>query len=150
MKNFAKNLVYLRKKAEIKQDEAAAALGYTSRSRLANYEGGHSLPSLEDFLKIAEYYKVSLDDLVYSDLEHGKKKVQKTADQVGEPNETYNSMYIESLETRVKTLSEVNKLLSTNNEQLTTNNDKLLAMLKAQHGTTVKTRINTRKDGEDK
>jgi transcriptional regulator with XRE-family HTH domain len=143
--HFAKNLEFLRKKAGIKQDEAAAALGYKNRSRLANYEGGHSLPSMEDLVKLAEYYKVSLDDLVQGDLSNGVTK-QQNGNVVEEPNEVYNTMYLQSLETKIKSLEQLNKILSTNNAELTTNNEQLLELLKQRRETPVKSRAPTKKN----
>ncbi len=55
-------------------------LGF-SPTQWANYETGVSKPRFEDLTKIADYFEVSLDELVYKDLSNvhlkGKKEVAK-------------------------------------------------------------------------
>lgn len=88
MINFSNNLTLVRKKSEKKQSEVADAIGI-SRSRYANYEGGHSTPDVSTLLKIAEYFKVSVDYLL------GLKSNNLNADNkqliVNEPSAAYGS-----------------------------------------------------------
>ena len=63
---FAENLAALRRIKGLSQEELAAAIG-VSRQTLSKYETGESLPDIERSRAIAEYFGVSLDDLVSFD-----------------------------------------------------------------------------------
>ncbi len=63
---IAKNLQRLRKISGQTQEETAERLGVT-RQAVAKWENGESLPDLKCFLKIAQLYHVTLDDLVNYD-----------------------------------------------------------------------------------
>lgn len=53
----------LREKKRLTQEEAAKRIGI-ARPTYANYEAGNREPDIETLIKIAEFYKVSLDYLV--------------------------------------------------------------------------------------
>jgi len=60
---IGKNLASLRKSKKLKQRELAELLGI-ERSNYAYYEsGGHKIP-LDILVKLADYYGVSLDEIV--------------------------------------------------------------------------------------
>jgi transcriptional regulator with XRE-family HTH domain len=61
------NLRVLRKAQKISQEDLAKSLGI-SRNKIASYEGKGVEPKLELLLKLAAFFKVSVDDLVKSDL----------------------------------------------------------------------------------
>jgi transcriptional regulator with XRE-family HTH domain len=61
------NLKYLRDKNNITQSDAAKLLG-VSRSTYSNYEKEQSEPPASLLLKIAQFYKVSTDDLLTKDI----------------------------------------------------------------------------------
>lgn len=61
--NFGKILKELRRNENLTQ-AAISRLLETDRSNIANYETGKRFPPLESLIKIAEYFKVSLDYLV--------------------------------------------------------------------------------------
>lgn len=61
------NLSYLRKSKGLTQDEVARVIGKT-RSAVGLYETGYREPSLENLIKMAEYFSVSIDDLLLKDL----------------------------------------------------------------------------------
>ncbi|CAN5917752.1 hypothetical protein BH24BAC1_BH24BAC1_26580 [soil metagenome] len=61
------NLVLLRKRKKRTQEEVAFALGL-NRSTLNGYEHGVGQPNVERLIALAEYYRVSIDDLVRTDL----------------------------------------------------------------------------------
>ncbi|MDD6072245.1 MAG: helix-turn-helix transcriptional regulator, partial [Clostridiales bacterium] len=64
---FKDNLISLRKMNHLSQEELAEKLGI-SRQTLSKYETGESIPDIEKCKLIADYFEVSLDDLVnYSD-----------------------------------------------------------------------------------
>lgn len=60
---LAENLKYLRKEHALSQQKIADILGIPQR-RYSNYETGTSEPNIETLIKIADYYKISLDYLV--------------------------------------------------------------------------------------
>lgn len=61
-KQFASNLVWLRKKRGLSQEELARNLDI-SRSTLANYEQGTRFPDKDIEERIAKYFGVTLDTL---------------------------------------------------------------------------------------
>ena len=68
---FKDNLISLRKINCISQEELAEKLGI-SRQTLSKYETGESVPDIEKCKAIADYFEVSIDDLVnHSEKETG-------------------------------------------------------------------------------
>ncbi|MDD7418965.1 MAG: helix-turn-helix transcriptional regulator [Ruminococcus sp.] len=68
---FKDNLISLRKMNHLSQEELAEKLGI-SRQTLSKYETGESVPDIEKCKVIADYFEVSMDDLVnYSEKETG-------------------------------------------------------------------------------
>ena len=57
------NLSYLRRLNNYSQQELAKAAGVT-RSAYANYENGAREPNLNVLIRLADFYGISLDDLV--------------------------------------------------------------------------------------
>lgn len=66
---FAKNIRFLRKRAEMSQDKLAELLGYKSFTTVQKWESGVSEPSMAVAQKIANLFHVDLDDLIKVDLE---------------------------------------------------------------------------------
>lgn len=60
---FSENLITLRKLKGLSQEALADAIGIT-RQTLSKWETGESLPDIERCRKLAQYFDVSLDDLV--------------------------------------------------------------------------------------
>ena len=60
---LSKNLKQLRTQYNLKQKDVAKKLGITYQSYQA-YELGISVPTLQNFIKLAEIYDVSLDYLI--------------------------------------------------------------------------------------
>lgn len=81
---FGKNLKFLRHKIEAKQSEMLNRIGF-KRTTWNGYEHQKSFPKFEDLLKIADYFDISLDELVFEDLQkarfgqksHEEKKQKK-------------------------------------------------------------------------
>lgn len=65
---FKDNLISLRKINNLSQEQLAAKLGI-SRQTLSKYETGESVPDIEKCKVIAEYFGVSLDDLINYSIE---------------------------------------------------------------------------------
>ena len=63
LKNFARNLKELRMQSGSTQTDIAKSLGITYQSYQA-YELGISVPTLQNFIKLAKLFDVSYDDLL--------------------------------------------------------------------------------------
>ncbi|MCM1047385.1 MAG: helix-turn-helix domain-containing protein [Clostridiales bacterium] len=66
---LSKNIRYLRKKNEWSQNHIAEKLGYKSYTTIQKWETGTSEPPLNKTRKLAELFKVDIDDLTNKDLE---------------------------------------------------------------------------------
>ncbi len=64
---LAENLKFLRKRRKKTQDDVAFAL-QMKRPTLNGYENGVGEPKLEKLMALADYYRISIDDLVRTDL----------------------------------------------------------------------------------
>lgn len=75
-------LQQLRKEHKVSCRQLGKEIGL-SASALSHYETGINIPSMENVLKIAEYFDVSIDYLVgrteYRNQEEQRRKVQKIA-----------------------------------------------------------------------
>lgn len=60
---FSENLLQLRKYNKLTQEELAEKIG-VSRQAIAKWESGDTLPDLERSCQIANFFNVSLDELV--------------------------------------------------------------------------------------
>lgn len=67
MSVFAQNLKFLRKRRGLTQEDVALALNF-KRPTLSGYENEVSEPGISDLLKIAEFYKFSLDTMLTVDI----------------------------------------------------------------------------------
>ena len=66
MIQFANNLKNLRTEREITQADLAQALSTTEKT-ISHWETGYSEPSISQLVTIADYFDVSLDELVGRD-----------------------------------------------------------------------------------
>lgn len=71
MDQFVKNLKYLRKSLRFTQQEMAIKIG-VNRPVIGAYEEGRSKPKLETLQQICRLFDISMDDLLYKDLEHNR------------------------------------------------------------------------------
>jgi len=60
---LAENLLYLRKRNRLTQEQVAGAVG-VSRQALSKWETGESAPDIDNCIALANFYDVTLDDLV--------------------------------------------------------------------------------------
>lgn len=60
---FSENLLALRKEKGLKQTEVAKAIGVGLRA-YQHYEYGEREPQLSTLIKLADFYDISLDELV--------------------------------------------------------------------------------------
>lgn len=66
---IGKNIRYLRNKRNYSQEDLARALGYKSYTTITKWESGVSEPTLKMTNQIADFFKISVNDLCYKDLE---------------------------------------------------------------------------------
>ncbi len=66
MSKFSDSLKEIRKSSGKKQREVAEYLGVNIRT-YQYYEGGHNEPSIPQLIKLADFFMVSLDELVGRD-----------------------------------------------------------------------------------
>lgn len=70
VKNYiSNNIRYLRLKSGIEQSQISELLGKKSTSAVSEWEKGVRVPNVGDLHDLANYFRVSLDDLVKKDLE---------------------------------------------------------------------------------
>lgn len=77
---IGKNIRYLRTKLDYSQEDLAKVLGYKSYTTITKWESGVSEPTLKMTNQIADFFKISVNDLCYKDLE---KTVSKPVGQKG-------------------------------------------------------------------
>jgi transcriptional regulator with XRE-family HTH domain len=63
----SENLKILRKRKHLTQDDLSSALGL-NRATYSGYENGISSPSIDTIVSIANYYGITLDDLIKTEL----------------------------------------------------------------------------------
>lgn len=63
--NFAKNLNFLRNAKNLSQNDLAIEIGLT-RQTISNYEKGTRQPDLFALTKIANFFSISVDELIFS------------------------------------------------------------------------------------
>ncbi|MCL2229423.1 MAG: helix-turn-helix domain-containing protein [Firmicutes bacterium] len=64
MHKFPQVLKELRQEHDLTQTQLAEKLGYRGATVISNWELGERTPDLENLIAIANFFKVSLDDLV--------------------------------------------------------------------------------------
>ena len=150
MNYFAKNISILRKSFKVTQVEISAALGL-KRNTWSNYENGASEPSFDGAIKIANYFDITLTELLETDLEKSAHLVEEIT---GKKNNTAKNKYntnkilvtggmqeklvnedvvpyrtqqeiIESLTSAIKGLEASNAYLIIENQRLRTENELL-------------------------
>lgn len=65
--HLAQNLKYLREQKDLSQRELSDVLGFSS-SAVTMWEQGRRSPDIETIIKLAEYFNITLDELVRKDL----------------------------------------------------------------------------------
>jgi len=68
MSLFSKNLRFLRKKGNNNQDEISILFNKRANT-IGNWENQKSEPNLGELIKLGEYFKVNIQDLLHTDLE---------------------------------------------------------------------------------
>lgn len=70
--NFADNLHHLRKRDRVTQEELAEQLG-VSRQSVSKWETGEAYPETDKLILLSDFFHVSLDDLIRSDLTNSQQ-----------------------------------------------------------------------------
>ena len=68
VKFLATNLYFLRRSRQIQQAQIPAVLGFP-QSSWSNWENGKNNPDIDTLISISNFFEVSLDDLVKTDLQ---------------------------------------------------------------------------------
>jgi transcriptional regulator with XRE-family HTH domain len=68
MSLFSKNLKFLRKKGDYKQDDIAGLFNKQANT-IGNWENQKSEPSLGELVRLGAFFKVSTEDFLHKDLE---------------------------------------------------------------------------------
>src|SRR5947209_7649911 len=95
MSIFSKNLRYLRKKGDHKQEEIALLFNKRANT-VGNWENEKSEPNLTELMQLGQFFKVSVEDLLHTELESpgrvpASDKAGRAAHKAGsthEPKET--------------------------------------------------------------
>jgi transcriptional regulator with XRE-family HTH domain len=83
---LAANLLFLRKQKKLTQAEMPENIGI-NRSTWANYEAGKTEPALDDVIRIASFFDVTVTDLLTKDLEEEGKPLELSENmEKGKPN----------------------------------------------------------------
>ena len=66
---LSSNIKYLRKSDGLTQARLSEILGYKSLNTVEKWEAGKNMPPLDTMIRLSEFFEVSLDDLVFTDLQ---------------------------------------------------------------------------------
>jgi transcriptional regulator with XRE-family HTH domain len=78
MSIFSKNLRFLRKRGNHNQDDIAILFGKRANT-IGNWENRKSEPSLTELMKLGEFFKISVEDLLHRDMgKHADPPVTKS------------------------------------------------------------------------
>ncbi len=83
MSLFARNLRFLRKQRGLNQDDISLLFNKRANT-VGNWENSKSEPSIGELVKLADYFKVGLQELLHADLQ--KKSLQATDTASGIPD----------------------------------------------------------------
>jgi transcriptional regulator with XRE-family HTH domain len=76
---LSENLNYLRKKSKLSQQSLSEDLGIP-RTTLGDYERGKTEPNIEMLVKMASYFKVSVDSLIGKNISHEDLEIIRNKD----------------------------------------------------------------------
>ena len=73
------NLIYLRRKFQLSQQALAEAMGIP-RTTLGEYERGNTEPNIELLIRLADHFKLKVDDLVRANISHHDLEILRSKD----------------------------------------------------------------------
>ena len=74
--NIGEQINNLRKQHDLSQDDFVNLFN-VSRQTISNWENGKSYPDLEMIIKVSDYFKISIDELLKNDVQTVKKLIMK-------------------------------------------------------------------------
>lgn len=74
--NIGEQINNLRKQHGLSQDDFVNLFN-VSRQTISNWENGKSYPNLEMIIKVSDYFKISIDELLKNDVQTVKKLIMK-------------------------------------------------------------------------
>ena len=89
MSLFARNLRFLRKQRGLNQDDISLLFNKRANT-VGNWENSKSEPSIGELVKLADYFKVGLQELLHADLQ--KKSLQAIDAASGSPDSITTAM----------------------------------------------------------
>lgn len=89
MSILGSNIRYLRKKHNYSQDKLAEVLGYKSFTTIQKWESGVAEPPFKTLAKLAELFRVDIDDLAKKDLYATSAPLYEAAAGEGRLNDGY-------------------------------------------------------------
>lgn len=79
--NIAKNLTELRKSQNLKQTELSEATGYSDKT-ISRWENGSSVPDIATLVKLADFYGITIEDLISENALNKQKNIDATKDKI--------------------------------------------------------------------
>lgn len=76
---LAENIRYLRKKYHVSQQDLADAVS-VARNTLGDYERGKTEPTIQGLIRIADYFKISVDELLKVKISHQDYEIIRSKD----------------------------------------------------------------------
>ncbi|HRQ29119.1 MAG TPA: helix-turn-helix domain-containing protein [Saprospiraceae bacterium] len=76
---MAENIRYLRKKFHVSQQELADAVS-VARNTIGDYERGKTEPTIQGLIRIADYFKISVDELLKVKISHQDYEIIRSKD----------------------------------------------------------------------
>lgn len=108
---FSKNIRYLRKSRTMSQEELANILGYKSFTTIQKWESGVAEPPFSMVNKIADIFQVSVNQLVYEDIENLQTHAAETDVLIVPKEKEFRELLIELKPEDVDNLYEMGRLL---------------------------------------
>ncbi len=99
---FHLNLRHLRKTQNVEREQIATEIG-VSLSNISNWERAKYLPKVEDVVKLANFFGVTLDDLLLKNIGEAESMVKEKSEPYSTISEQ-NSQEINGLQIRVSAL----------------------------------------------
>ena len=75
--SFGRNLERIRKERKISQTKLGEELGLTQQM-VSSYEKGASSPNVEILVKVADFFQISIDELIGHQVYHQKRSTAET------------------------------------------------------------------------